>query len=309
MGGGVWVIVQASSRALIVDMVPVEQQDRANAWASRMIGIFNVLGYMNGYLDFPKIAPVFGNTEFKALSLISSGVLVLCGTTYIAEIYAENYCLRHSKSLDKPIDSDKMYSLIEDVTRYGSFGFMLFSIVSLLGTLLFPVITSSEKKIMKRILGKKYFNIIDKCNISTLWTMSHLLFGLCMFLTIFGSSVPYAMTIIALCGLSWAVTLWAPFSLISIELSLRNELHRSGTILGLHNIFVSAPQVISIVIAGIIFKFKGYKEFEDVVTCKGKMDYSLVWVFQTSGIAALIAMYLSLKISSEYTFINNNESN
>lgn len=71
-------IVQASSRALIIDMVPAEQQDTANAWASRMIGVFNVVGYMNGYLDLPKIAPVFGNTEFKALSFISSMVLVVC---------------------------------------------------------------------------------------------------------------------------------------------------------------------------------------------------------------------------------------
>ncbi|QSL66869.1 hypothetical protein MERGE_001256 [Pneumocystis wakefieldiae] len=71
-------IVQASSRALIIDMVPFVQQDLANAWASRMIGIFNVVGYLNGYLNLPKIAPVLGNTEFKALSLIGSIVLVVC---------------------------------------------------------------------------------------------------------------------------------------------------------------------------------------------------------------------------------------
>ncbi|CCJ29163.1 unnamed protein product [Pneumocystis jirovecii] len=149
-----------------------------------------------------------------------------------------------------------MYSQIEEVTRYGSFAFMLFSIISLFGTLLFPMIASSEKKIVKYILGMK------------------------------------------------SITLWAPFSLISTELSLKNELHRSGTILGLHNIFISAPQVLSIIIAGIIFKFTGYKKFEDIVSCKSKMDYSLVWVFQISGIAALVAMYLSFKISSEYTYIS-----
>ncbi|KAG5517978.1 hypothetical protein PMAC_000433 [Pneumocystis sp. 'macacae'] len=362
-------IVQASSRALIIDMVPAEQQDAANAWASRMIGIFNVVGYMNGYLDLPKIAPIFGNTEFKALSFISSIVLILCtcitfftakenryvvqrehtfknttwtsefisffktmfstvlslpsgifwvcivqffawidikkGTTYIAEIYAENHCTRYFNSLNRLIDSKDIYSQIEEVTRYGSFAFMLFSIISLFGTLLFPMIASSEKKIVKYILGIKYFSFIDKLNIPSLWTMSHFLFSLCMLLTIFAHKVSYATTIVALCGLSWSITLWAPFSLISTELSLKNEFHRSGTILGLHNIFISAPQVLSIIIAGIIFKFTGYKKFEDIVSCKSKMDYSLVWVFQISGIAALIAMYLSFKISSEYICIRD----
>ncbi|KAG5437299.1 hypothetical protein PCANB_001092 [Pneumocystis canis] len=361
-------IVQASSRALIIDMVPAEQQDTANAWASRMIGIFNVVGYMNGYLDLPKIAPVLGNTEFKALSFLSSIIFVFCasitfltarekqyvpqrehssmnttwlreflnffktmfstivslpseilkiciiqffawigelpvlfyGTTYIAEIYAENYCSRHSGLSNDPFGSKDTYSLIEEVTRYGSFAFMLFSIISLIGTLFFPVIASSEKKIIKRIL--------DKIDIPSLWTIGHFLFSLCMLLTIFANSVPYAMAIIAICGLSWAITLWAPFSLIATELSSKNEFHRSGTILGLHNIFVTAPQVLSIIIAGIIFRFTGYRKFEDIITCKNQMDYSLVWVFQISGVATLIAMYLSCKISSGYSYINDQES-
>jgi len=39
-------VATAAARALIVDCVPTPQQNTANAWAGRMIGIGNVIGYM-----------------------------------------------------------------------------------------------------------------------------------------------------------------------------------------------------------------------------------------------------------------------
>lgn len=361
-------IVQASSRALIIDMVPMIQQDLANAWASRMIGIFNVVGYLNGYLNLPKIAPILGNTEFKALSLIGSVILVICtmitvftakekrylvqrdndfenvtwwnelisffktmfstitslpseilwicmiqffawigwfpilfyGTTYIAEIYAERYCSDYLKPLGRALSLEEKYLLIEEATRYGSFAFLIFSIISLLGTLFFPLFIS-ERKIFKYFCGMKCFNRLDKINVPFLWALSHLSFSLCMFFTIFAKTTVQAVIIISLCGLSWAITLWAPFSLIATELSSNSELHRSGTILGVHNIFITVPQVLSIIIAGIVFKLIGYKKFEDITTCKDNVDYSFVCVFQISGISALIAMYLTFKNSANYS--------
>jgi solute carrier family 45 protein 1/2/4 len=40
--------VQASCRNLIVDVISCEHQNLANAWAARMIGVGNVLGYFIG---------------------------------------------------------------------------------------------------------------------------------------------------------------------------------------------------------------------------------------------------------------------
>ncbi|KTW31545.1 hypothetical protein T552_00186 [Pneumocystis carinii B80] len=356
-------IVQASSRALIIDMVPMVQQDLANAWASRMIGIFNVVGYLNGYLNLPKIAPALGNTEFKALSVIGSIVLIVCmavtffvakekryfmerdsefekipwwkslfnffktifstiitlpseilwiciiqffawigwfpilfyGTTYVAEIYAEKYCNKYLKYPDHLYTKEKEYLLIEEATRYGSFAFLLFSIISLFGTFFFPLFVSG-KKLFKYIFRLKFYNILQNINIQFLWTFGHFIFTLCMLSTILVKSITQATIIIALCGLSWAITLWAPFSLIAIQLSSNNQLHRSGTILGVHNIFITVPQVLSIIMVGIIFKLTGYKKFEDIIKCNDNMDYSFIWIFQISGISALIAMYLSFKI-------------
>jgi solute carrier family 45 protein 1/2/4 len=64
--------VQAGIRAFIVDNAPAHQQESANAWASRVTGIGNILGYISGYLDLPKILPFFGNTQFKVLCVIAS---------------------------------------------------------------------------------------------------------------------------------------------------------------------------------------------------------------------------------------------
>ena len=40
------ILATAAARALIVDCVPTAQQNTANAWAGRMIGFGNVVGYL-----------------------------------------------------------------------------------------------------------------------------------------------------------------------------------------------------------------------------------------------------------------------
>ncbi|KAI9845451.1 MAG: hypothetical protein M1838_001732 [Thelocarpon superellum] len=64
--------VQAAIRAFIVDCAPTHQQESANAWAGRVTGLGNILGYLSGYVDLPRIMPFFGNTQFKVLCVIAS---------------------------------------------------------------------------------------------------------------------------------------------------------------------------------------------------------------------------------------------
>ncbi|KAL2376606.1 hypothetical protein RJ035_007927, partial [Blastomyces gilchristii] len=80
--------VQAAIRAFIVDNAPAHQQESANAWASRLTGIGNILGYISGYLDLPKILPFFGKTQFQVLCVIASlslGITLLISCLYITE--------------------------------------------------------------------------------------------------------------------------------------------------------------------------------------------------------------------------------
>lgn len=69
-------IIQASSRALIVDVVPTEQQQIANAWAARMIGIFNLVGFAIGTLNLTSLFPTLGDDQFKVLSVLVALIML-----------------------------------------------------------------------------------------------------------------------------------------------------------------------------------------------------------------------------------------
>jgi solute carrier family 45 protein 1/2/4 len=87
--------VQASCRALIVDTLPISQQQQGSAWASRMIAAGNIVGYLafvvladllrrlltgrSGMIDLRAIFGNFlGNTQFKQLMVVSAFLLLLC---------------------------------------------------------------------------------------------------------------------------------------------------------------------------------------------------------------------------------------
>lgn len=54
-----------------MDNAPPHQQNDANAWASRISGVGNILGYLSGYVNLPLYLPFFGNTQFKVLCAIA----------------------------------------------------------------------------------------------------------------------------------------------------------------------------------------------------------------------------------------------
>ncbi|KAK3112881.1 hypothetical protein LTR53_010356, partial [Teratosphaeriaceae sp. CCFEE 6253] len=65
-------VIQAGIRAFIVDNAPPHQQDAANAWASRMGGVGNIVGYVFGYIDLPRYFWFWGDSQFKVLCVIAS---------------------------------------------------------------------------------------------------------------------------------------------------------------------------------------------------------------------------------------------
>lgn len=74
--------IQAAVRAFIVDCAPTHQQEDANAWAGRISGVGNILGYLSGYFDLPRYMPFFGNSQFKVLCAIAA--IALTVTTVIS---------------------------------------------------------------------------------------------------------------------------------------------------------------------------------------------------------------------------------
>ena len=330
--------IQAGIRAFIVDNAPAHQQEAANAWASRIVGIGNVLGYIFGYIDLTRYFPFFGSTQFKVLCILASIVLVtllsisciavkerdprlegppkeskaglvaffkevflsirrmppqirkICEvqfchwagwfpflfylTTYIGQLYVD-------PRLSPDMTDDEIDELWARATRIGTLALLIFAIVSLAANVLLPLLIVPTYKPIRTdpqiaptspIAGRlrsssltdlpysgsttniSIFSAPEYTGLSSLkaagaatpniltraltrlqipgltlrrtWLLAQLLFSLCMFSTFFISTPTAATAMTGVVGISWALTLWAPFALIAAEIAARDEAHR-----------------------------------------------------------------------------------
>ncbi|KAI9027566.1 major facilitator superfamily domain-containing protein [Phycomyces nitens] len=284
--------VQASCRALLVDSLPPSQQEDGTAWAGRMVGMGNVIGYFMGYADLVSAFPFLGNTQLKVLCVFASLVLIICdgitcyavkervlskdsrktsrgspfkafsdigkhiwnlpkpirricnvqffawigwfpflfySTTWVAEIYDQEALKRPENSGDDAVGQ---------ATRAGSFAFLVYSLVSLGASFLVPLIVSPSfhedytpapgYKLEFTIRGRKYvlspskYLKISFLTLPRAWTISHVIFCIAMLCTVFAKDVVAASVVIGVCGISWSITMWAPFSLLG-EYIAQNE--------------------------------------------------------------------------------------
>lgn len=149
-------------------------------------------------------------------------------TTWVAEIYSNTQLST----------SDPTGDTVGQATRAGSFAFLVYSIVSLSSSFLIPLLVSSldgdeEQHIVKLINGIQInFNFLNHLKLPFLtlplsWTISHFIFCACMLSTYFVANVSAAAIVIGLCGISWAITMWAPFSLLGEYISAQEALRES----------------------------------------------------------------------------------
>jgi solute carrier family 45 protein 1/2/4 len=407
--------VQAAQRAFAVDCVPIHQQDSANAWISRLLGVGNIVGMFCGGVDLTKAFPFPGMTQFKALCCIASisiavtatisiltiherdprsepehpnkndSLLVLfmslwrsvfrlppqiakvCKvqflawmgwfpvlfytTTYVGGIYAEPFFRENPNRSPQEVDE-----IWEAGTRHGSVAMLWFAIVTFVSSVLLPFIVSPKFKapdalnpetapmtaiggsmsssslIKPTVAGRLYRQLqdatsgslariqISSLTLRRLWLYSHILFAVCMLLTFFVSSVAWATALIGLVGIPWAVTMWAPFALISAEISKRDAIRRglirpaqlgggdddtqllaageddatdqAGVVLGIHNVSISAPQIFSTLAGSLLFS-----AIQKPRGAPG--DESVVWFFRLSGLVALAAAWLTRRVEEE----------
>lgn len=377
--------VQAAIRAFMVDCAPTHQQEAANAWAGRITGVGNILGYIFGYIDLPKVMWFFGDTQFKVLCVIASialgstvvlssalikerdpryedtpinekgGVIVffkqvfssikrlppqtrkVCEvqffawigwfpflfyiTTYIGELYVQPYF-----EANPNLSSEEIDALYAKATRIGTFALLVYAIVSFLSNLLLPLIVAptfdiapsssstysgKSSTVAARMSSMLDCLVIPWLTLSRAWMLSLIMFAVCMWMTLFVRTATAGTIIVGLVGLPWAMTLWAPFALISAEISKRDALRRSrrltreesdgseenlddqaGIILGLHNVAIASPQIIATVGSSLLFKL-----LQKPRGTPG--DNSVGWVLRVGGLAALVAAYMASRIDEE----------
>ena len=389
----------------MVDNAPTHQQEDANAWAGRITGFGNILGFLPGYIDLPKLTGGYFGNQFQILSLIaafaltstviisclyihernprldspSSGTLGVLAffrqvikstrrlppqirkvcvvqffnwigwfpflfyiTTYVGQIYVNPHFAANPDLTEEQIEKDW-----EDATRVGTFAYLIFAITSLISSLVLPFLIiptyrqstpiessplrSSDSlqhhshpqsnapgtlhattSITTSVSRYPIARLLLACQIQWLtlrraWLLSHILFALCMVSTFFISSVGAATTLVGVIGLPWALSLWAPFALISAEISKRKSEariaeQRDGTVsanedktginLGLHNVAISAPQIVATLVSSVIFKIAQKP--------RGSAgDESVAWVLRFGGLSTLIAAYMTYLVDEE----------
>ncbi|KAG2223281.1 hypothetical protein INT45_007007 [Circinella minor] len=245
--------VQASCRALILDIPPLWQQQQANAWAARLSNVAMVIGYFTGFVDLIKLFPFMGDTQIKVFCLVAIGVFIITvGITCITikekaiSIYdqADNdsshwyYTFTHIwdtlRHLPKPVQ--KLCN-VQFFAWLGWFPFLFYSTtwVSDLyfvshprdspdswakGTragsfalLMYAIVSVVSGIILPWLVAHK-----PCCGsfftMKNIFTAGNFLFAICMLSTILISDVVIATLIVAIIGISWGVVLWIPFALV-----------------------------------------------------------------------------------------------
>ena len=145
--------------------------------------------------------------------LLKLTAVLIWNTTYTGEIYVRTYLLTHPP----PSNRREENLLWDNATRLASFALLLESVVALIANLVLPLLLRGRLAIRGLTLRR-------------IWLASHLLFALLMWSTLFISSVEGAVAMVSVAGISWALTLWAPFALIAHSVSHINDVSRRESI-------------------------------------------------------------------------------
>ncbi|KAI1145043.1 major facilitator superfamily domain-containing protein [Nemania diffusa] len=260
-------------------------------------------------------------------------------SSYIGDIYVQPF-LEENPHMT-PAELDELY---ERATRMGTHALLIFAITSLVTNVALPFfidptydnhpaagkspsqaqrMSEDDSSRIRRWLKRL---VIPGFTLRRAWMYSHILFAGSMFSALFVRTIQAATVLIGLIGITWALTLWAPWAIISAEISRRQFIFRArkqqlrhltepsqggpqvnhegqlqdderepdqaGVILGIHNMAIASPQMIATLGSSIIFRF-----FQKPRGVPGDHSYSIV--LASGGLFVLVAAYLVHKIDDD----------
>ncbi|OZJ01863.1 hypothetical protein BZG36_05147, partial [Bifiguratus adelaidae] len=250
--------VQASCRALILDVPPLYQQETANAWAARLANSAMVVGYFTGFVDLVAFLPWLGDSQIKVFCVVAMIVFVITLTVT---------CISTSEERVEPMEDDKpWYSAFPYIWRafrflpkpvqklcnvqffawMGWFPFLFYSTTWVSdiyfrshpfdnpdswaqGTragsfaLLCYAIVSVAAGIVLPMLTPRSSTTDSIFTLKNIYTGSHILFALAMASTFWVHTVEQATLVLAVVGIPWAVVVWIPFALVGEFVSTEDE--------------------------------------------------------------------------------------
>ena len=155
-------------------------------------------------------------------------------SSYIGEIYAEPF-LEENPNMT-PEELDRLY---QEATRVGTFALLIFACTSLATNIFLPFfiaptydsqpIGSGDGPGAAQVKDYEEYQkswldylVIPGFTLRRAWMLSQILFFASMTCTVFVRTVEVATILIGLVGITWALTLWAPWAIISAEISRRD---------------------------------------------------------------------------------------
>lgn len=183
-------------------------------------------------------------------------------STWVGEIYT-----KYSRKLDVPSEGE-VQDAVGDIARVGSLSLTVFSTVSLILSLFLPELlrrvngtieddnslypgnaflglgslprTSVVRKFRQgvRLLMapfQEFFtrlttgqSLVGKIDLTLFWLISQILYAITSFAMLYVRSLEQASVIVGLFGVCWAVTTWAPFSLLAEEVLLIGQAQQTS---------------------------------------------------------------------------------
>lgn len=240
-------------------------------------------------------------------------------STWVGELYVQPAFEENPHLSQEEIDH-----LYEKATRVGTFALLVWAVTSLASNLFLPLFVAptydapssgaasiaSQKSYTTRTERFLQRLVIPWLTLRRAWMLSLIIFAFSMFSTLIISTPTVATIVVGIVGIPWAMTLWAPFAIISAEVSKRDALRRTqqssreiidpgddngdqaGVILGIHNVSVSSPQVIATLGSSVIFKI-----LQKPRGTPG--DRSMPVVLAVGGIFVLIAAFMASRLAEE----------
>lgn len=139
-------------------------------------------------------------------------------TTWVGETYFR---------YEVPKDADRPADMLGEVGRVGSLSLVVFSSITFISSVLLPFCVqppdSKRPKFTPRpppgvaALLKKITRI--RPDLQTTWLISHVMFAATMVFAPFARSRAVATFLVAICGIPWAVSCWAPFAFMGVEIN------------------------------------------------------------------------------------------
>lgn len=239
-------------------------------------------------------------------------------TTYIGQLYVNPIFDEHHDLSDDEIDKKWV-----DATRIGTFALFINAIVSFAASIILPLLIPSGKDTETSADSDSgpswripYFGarVGTGLTLRRLWLLSHILFAACMLSTFFISTTTAASIMTGIIGIPWAITSWAPWAFIAGEIGQQDAdqstsnsgrhdeesteggdagiAGQAGIVLGLHNVFISLPQIVSSLFSGAVFEVLQKPRGEP-------WDESVAWVMRFGGCVTLVAGYLTVALREQ----------